>query len=485
MKDYIESLQQLSKSQLLLLLARQRRQETERIAVVGMACRFPGGIDGPRQYWEVLSAGRSVLAERGGIPKDSTGRPRWNVSAPDLAPLAGLLAQGAYLDAVDLFDAERFGIPDEEARYMDPQQRLLLTCAAEALEDTAPFDRAEARVGVFAGVSTVEYSFAALRNGLGAEGLSPYMGTGGALSATAARVATGLRLNGPVLTVDTACSSALTAVHLAVSALRRGECDVAVTGACHLTLAPFTAGVFERAGMLSPTGRSRPFDSEADGHVRGEGCGVLVLKRERDAQAAGDRPYALIKGSSLYQHGDRPAMAAVSSVAQRRVMAQALRDAAVDPHQVQYLEAQANGSKLGGVIEAEAIAETYRRATSDAPPLYLGSAKANLGYLETASGAAGLIKTALALRNRVIPPQPGIDTPDPAVPWDRTGLRLPRTAVPWPEADSPMAAVSSFGFTGTHGHVLMEGVADPEPRTAPRGTAGQGRRYWPDDNIWS
>jgi acyl transferase domain-containing protein len=198
---------------------------------------------------------------------------------------------------------------------------------------------------------------------------------------------------------------------------------------------------------------------------------VLVLKRERDAQAAGDRPYALIKGSSLYQHGDRPAMAAVSSVAQRRVMAQALRDAAVDPHQVQYLEAQANGSKLGGVIEAEAIAETYRRATSDAPPLYLGSAKANLGYLETASGAAGLIKTALALRNRVIPPQPGIDTPDPAVPW--------------PETDSPMAAVSSFGFTGTHAHVLMEGVADPEPRTAPRGTAGQGRRYWPDDNIWS
>ncbi|MFJ4518181.1 polyketide synthase [Streptomyces sp. NPDC088816] len=484
MKDYIESLQGLSKSQLVLLLARQHRQETERIAVVGMACRFPGGIDGPQQYWDALRTGRSVLAEAGGIPKDSTGRPRWNVSAPDLAPLAGLLAQGAYLDAVDLFDAERFGIPDEEARHMDPQQRLLLACAAEALEDAAPFDPGEARVGVFAGVSTVEYGFAALRNGLGAEGLSPYMGTGGALSATAARVATGLGLNGPVLTVDTACSSALTATHLASSALRRGECDVAVVGACHLMLAPFTAGVFEQAGMLSPTGRSRPFDSEADGHVRGEGCGVLVLKRERDARAAGDRPYALIKGSGVYQHGDRPTMAAVSSVAQRRVMAQALRDAAVDPHQVQYIEAQANGSKLGGVIEAEAIAETYRRAASDAPPLYLGSAKANLGYLETASGAAGLIKAALALRNRVIPPQPGIDTPDPAVPWDRTGLRLPRAAVPWPEAESPMAAVSSFGFTGTNAHVLMQGGEDLEPRPVPHSTAGQGRRHWPDDNIW-
>ncbi|WEH36341.1 polyketide synthase [Streptomyces sp. AM 4-1-1] len=483
MKEYIESLQQLSKSQLVLALARQRLRETERIAVVGMACRFPGRIDTPEEYWDALARGRSVLTEPRGIPTDSAGRPRWNVSAPDLAPLAGLLGQGAYLDSVDLFDAERFGIPDEEADHMDPQQRLLLTCAAEALDEAGPFDRS-ARVGVFAGVSTVEYTFACLRNGLGVDGLSPYMGTGGALSATAARVATGLHLNGPVLTVDTACSSALVAAHLAVSALRRGDCDMAVIGACHLMLAPFTTGVFDRAGMLSPTGRSRPFDAAADGHVRGEGCGVLVLKRERDAKADGDLPYAFIRASDIHQQGDRPSMAAVSAVAQRRVMSQALAESGLDPHQVHYIEAQANGSQLGGVIEAETIAEVYRRTDPGAPPLHLGSAKANLGYLETASGAAGLIKVALALSHRTVPPQPGVDRPDPAVPWERLSLTMPRAALPWPAEGPPTAAVSAFGFTGTNAHVLMQGADTPQPRPAPRRTVTKGRAHWPAENIW-
>ncbi|MFE6775885.1 polyketide synthase [Streptomyces sp. NPDC057702] len=480
MKEYIASLQQLTKAQLVLALARQRLRETEGIAVVGLACRFPGRIDTPERYWQALLAGRG-LEERREIPTDSTGRPRWNVRAPDLAPLARVLRQGAYLTDIDLFDAERFGIPDEEADHMDPQQRLLLTCAAQALEETTPPDRS-ARVAVFAGVSTVEYGFARLRNGLDVAGLSPYMGTGGALSASAARVATGLGLNGPVLTVDTACSSALVAVHLAAASLRSGECDMALVGACHLLLAPFTTGVFERAGMLSPTGRSRPFDAAADGHVRGEGCGVLVLKRERDATADGDRPYALITASGVHQQGARPSLAAGSAASQRHVMAQTLASAELDPRRVQYVEAQANGSRLGGVSEAESIADVYRPAGQQAPPLYIGSAKANLGYLETASGAAGLIKVALALRHRTIPPQPGVDQPDPAIPWHR--LRLPRTALPWPEAEPPTAAVSSFGFTGTNAHVLMRAVSDPGPWPTPRRVTTRGRAHWPADHRW-
>ncbi|MEC4571638.1 polyketide synthase [Streptomyces virginiae] len=483
MKEYIESLSGLSHKQLVLMLARQRLRESEGIAVTGLACRLPGGLDSPRQYWEALRDGR-VVAGGGGIPVDSTGRPRWNVAAPDLAHLAGLLGQGSYLADIDLFDAERFGIGEEEAAFMDPQQRLLLTVAAEALQDAGAAPGTDARVGVFAGVSTVEYNYACLRNGVGPEGLSPYMGTGGALSATAARVATGLRLGGPVLTVDTACSSALTALHLASHALRARECDLAVVGACHLLLAPFTTAVFAQAGMVSPTGRSRPFDAAADGHVRGEGCGVLVLKRQSDARADGDVPYAVVRGSGIHQHGDRPAMAAASALGQRRVIADTLRSAGIDPHAVHYVEAQANGSKLGGVIEAETLAGVYGRDTADAPELLVGSAKGTLGYLETASGAAGLIKAVLALNHRTVPVQPGFDVPDPAIPWQRMALRVPTASQAWPDAPRRLAGVSAFGFTGTNAHVLMEGVDGP-PRQAPGPAPVRGRRYWPEGNQWT
>lgn len=485
MKDYIESLESLSKKQLVLMLARQRLEESHGIAVVGISCRLPGSIDDAETFWQALLKGRVIVEEGLGVPTDSMGRPRWNLAAPDLAPLADLLARGAYLSDVDLFDAERFGVSSEEATYMDPQQRVLLTCAAQALADAGLSDPARLRVGVFAGVSIVEYNFAGLRNGVNVEDLSPYMGTGSALSATAARVAVGLRLNGPVLTVDTACSSALTAVHLATMSLRRRECDVAIVGACHLLLSPFTTAVFARAGMLSPTGRSRPFAADADGHVRGEGCGVLVLKRYQDARADGDRPYALIRGSAVYQHGDRSVMSVSSAVGQKRVMEQALRDVDVDPHHVQYVEAQANGARLAGVIELETLAEVYGRFDPESPPLYVGSCKANLGYLETASGAASFIKTALALHHREIPPQPGHDELDPAIPWDRVSVQVPREATPWPDTQRRMAAVSSFGFTGTNAHVLLEAIPDPAPRDSRPRDAPAGKHYWPASNVWS
>jgi acyl transferase domain-containing protein len=485
MKDYLDSLEALSKKQLILMLARQRLKETQVTAVVGLGCRFPGGLDDPASFWDALLRGRVVADEAGGVPHDSTGRPRWNVQALDIAPLADVLSKAAYLRDVDLFDADRFGIAHDEAIHMDPQQRLLLTTAAEALEDAGLTERQHLRVGVFTGVSTVEYNFAALRNGLAAGRLSPYMGPGGALSGTAARVAVGLGLNGPAMTVDTACSSALVALHLANAALERQECDVAVVGACHLLLSPFTAGVFDKAGMLSPTGRSRPFTAGADGYIRGEGCGVLVLKRLRDAQADGDHTYALVRGSAVYQHGDRAHISTVPSMGQTRVIEQALTRAGVQPHEVQFVEAQANGSKIGGVIEAESLAAAYDRQSPDAPPLFVGSCKANLGYLETASGAASLIKAVMALRSGVIPGQPDFDRADPDIAWHRTSLRVPREATPWPASPRRLAGVSAFGFTGTNAHVLLEAAGDASPRAAVPSTKTTGSSYWSEGNVWS
>ena len=479
MREHIEFLETLSREQLLLMAARQHAEQNQGIAVVGLACRFPGGINDPAAFWTALRDERAVPAE----PREAPSR--WNTAAEDLRPYAGLLALGVHIEGVDLFEPERYGLTDAEARHMDPQQRLLLTCADQALTDAGAADLAGARVGVYAGVSTLEYHYAHLRNGVRPGDLSPYMGTGAAMSATAARVATGLRLNGPVLTVDTACSSALTAVHLAVPALRRGECDLAVVGACHLQLAPFTSAVFDLAGMLSPTGRSRPFAADADGHVRGEGCGVLVLKRLKDVRAGEPRPYAVIRGTSLWQQGDRSSMTAVPAAAQRRVMVDALRAAGVEPFDVRFVEAQANGSKLGGVLEAESTAAAYGRDRPGAPPLYLGSGKANLGYLETASGAASLIKVALALSHGELPAQPGFDQPDPDIAWDRLSLDVPRKLMPWPESARRVAGVSSFGFTGTNAHVLMEAVAGAPPRSGTPSGPLTGRRLWPDTHVWS
>ncbi|MEU6084083.1 polyketide synthase [Streptomyces sp. NPDC047108] len=473
MTSYIDYLDSLSKKQLMVMLARRRQEETQGVAVVGMGCRLPGGIDGPRALWAALREGRVVPTDGPGVPADSLGRPRWNVDAPDLAPLAGRLRQGAYLEDIDLFDAEFFGIPDQEALHMDPQQRLLLEAAVQALAD-ANLSRARLggrSVGVFAGAGPVEYPYAWLRGGLPEGELSGHMSTGSSPSAFSGRIALALRVNGPAITVDTASSSMLTAVHLAVQSLRRRECDVALVGAANVLMSPFSTGILDRAGMLSPSGRSRPFTRHADGHVRGEGCGVVVLKRYADAVADGDVPYAVVRGSAVHQQGDRPSMSVASARGQKTVVELALRNAGVEPESVSYVEAQANGSKLGGVIEAESLAEAYARDSPTAPPLHVGSCKANLGYLETASGAPGLMKTALALAHGELPPQPGEDEPDPDIPWERTALRLAAKPMPWPSGAGPRrAGVSGFGFGGTNAHVVLEGAPErPEDDPASPG----------------
>lgn len=469
MASYIDYLATLSQKQLMVMLARQRHEETQPIAIVGMSCRFPAGIDDPRAFWNLLHEGGVVptRSERG--PVDSKGRPRWNLDAPDLAPLAPLLRTGSYLRDVDLFDADYFGISEEEALHMDPQQRLLLEAAVQALAD-ANLPRASLRgqrAGIFVGTSPVEYPYAWLRNGLPEGALSPFMGTGSTPSAASGRLGLMLGVNGPAMNVDCASSSVLVALHLATMSLRRRECDLAIIGACNLLLSPFATAILARTGMISKSGRSRPFGAEADGHVRGEGCGIFVLKRQQDALADGDLPYAVVRGSAMYQNGDRLGLAVSSSSGQKAVIELALRAASVEPLEVQYVEAQANGSRLGAAVEAEAMAQAYGRPAAAGTPLYVGSCKANLGYLETASGAPGLMKAVLAVAHAEIPPQPGVDQLDPSVDWDRLALRFATAPTRWPTAERRLAGVSAFGFTGTNAHVVIESVAEraaaPEP----------------------
>lgn len=464
--SYIDYLETLSKKQLMVMLARQRQEETQGIAVIGLGCRFPGGIDGPESFWHALRKGRVVPMATNGSPTDAQGHPRWNLDAPDLAPMADLLRSGAYLDAVDVFDAEYFGVSEEEATQMDPQQRLVLDVALEALAD-ANLPRAALRgrrLGIFIGASSVEYPLAAFRNKLPIEKISPFMATGIAASAISGRLGLTLSVNGPAMTIDTASSSALTALHLASLSLRRRECDAALVGACHLLLSPYSTAILAKAGMLSPSGRSRPFAGDADGHVRAEGCGILVLKRQQDAIADGDLVYALVRGSAVHQHGDRLGLSVAPAVAQKAVIELALRAAGIDPLDVHYVEAQANGSRLGGVIEAEAVAAAYGRRSATAPPLYLGSCKANLGYLETASGAPGLIKAVLAVAHGEIPPHVGADSIDPAVSQNGAALRFAKEPVPWPSAGRRLAGVSALGFTGANAHVVLESASNGDEK---------------------
>jgi 3-oxoacyl-[acyl-carrier-protein] synthase II len=471
--SYIDYLESLSKKQLMVMLARQRHEDTQALAIVGMGCRYPAGIDDPRSFWALLREGRVAPTTSEGGPTDSLGRARWNLAAPDLAPIAELLRAGSYLRDIDVFDAEYFGLSDAEALHMDPQQRLLLEVTVQALAD-ANLTRAGLRgqrVGIFVGTGPVEYPFAWLRNRLAARELSPFMGTGSTPSAAPGRIGLMLGVNGPALHVDTASSSMLSALHLAGVSLRRRECDLAIVGACNLVLSPFSTAVLAMAGMLSRSGLCRPFAEDADGHVRAEGCGVLVLKRHQDAMAERDLAYALVRGSAVSQHGDRLGLSVASTSGQKAVIELALRAAGIGPLDVQYVEAQANGSRLGGVVEAEALAATYGRQAPDAAPLYVGSCKANLGYLEIASGAPGLMKAALALAHGEIPPHVGADDLDRSVAWSRMALRFARAPTAWPSPGRRTAGVSAFGLTGTNAHVIMESVPDRvEPEPAPDGS---------------
>jgi acyl transferase domain-containing protein len=483
LKDYIESIRGLSDKKLMLMLARKHMAETASIGVLGMGCSFPGA-NSPGELWRALNAGEIHTREYPNGPPGFRDRPRWH---PNQYTQSGSAIHGGFLHDIARFNPQHYGIDPEEATFLDPQQRLLLSCTMDALAhaNLTPDALQGERVGIFVGISTSEFLYAALHGGLDESKLSPYMGTGTALSATAGRIAMALGCRGPTISVDTACSSALTSVHLAVQSLRRGECDWAIVGASHLLLSPLTFIVFDQAGMLSQSGQCRPFDIGADGHVRSEGCGVALLRRARDAAEADQPLWGLIQASALHQDGQRPGMSVASRRSQYDVIRKALNQSGWAVDDVQYIEAQANGSQIGGQIEIEALADAYARNRTDAIPLYVGSAKANLGYMETASGMASLFKTLYALSHGVIPPQTNLSQLDPNIPWHRTSIKISREVRPWPGKGPRRAGISGFGFTGTNLHLLLEAVdQDQPPDFAPDRTVDETSDFWPTGNYW-
>ncbi|NMD58598.1 type I polyketide synthase, partial [Tsukamurella columbiensis] len=439
----------------------------EPIAVVGLSCRYAGGADDPDRLWELLTEGRTGIRE---VPAE-----RWAPWDDGSAEVGAVLARttrwGGFLDDVAGFDAEFFGIGAREAAAMDPQQRLLLEVAHEALERAgiAPEALRRSRTGVFVGACVGEYGHLASSD---LTTVDAWSNTGGALSIIANRLSYLLDLRGPSLTVDTACSSSLVAVHLAAQSLRLGESDTALVGGVNLLLSPGVFQGFDASGALSPSGVCRAFDAAADGFVRGEGCGVVVLKRLTDAQRDGDDVLAVIRGSAVNQDGLSNGLFAPNPAAQMAVLRSAYSGAGVPPRDVDYVEAHGTGTPLGDPIEARALGSVLGRGRRADAPLLIGSVKGNLGHLEGGAGLAGLIKTVLAMRHGMLPATPHYTEPNPHIPFDQLRLSVVHENRPWPQTDRPRrAGVSSFGFGGTNAHVVLEG-APPVPAPKPSSEAG-------------
>ena len=442
-----------------------REQAGERVAIVGMACRFPGGED-VRGFWEMLRSGGFAVTR---------GRPDGLMVAgeeEDEAPW------GAYVPDLDRFDAEFFGIAPVEAELMDPQQRLLLETSWEALED-AGFDPGRlrgSRTGVYAGIMNRDYErLAPLAGAEGGRGA--YLATGMGNAAAVGRVSFVLGLMGPAIAVDTACSSALVAIHQAAVAIRQGEADLALAGGVNVILSAALSNLALTAGMLSPRGRCSTFDAAADGYVRGEGCGMVVLKRLSEAERDGDRILGVLLGSAVNQDGASAGFTVPNGPAQETVIREALERAGVPASSVDYLEAHGTGTELGDPIEVQAAAAVYGESREAERPLLLGSVKTNVGHLESAAGVAGVVKALLAMRHDLIPPHLHFERPNPRIPWDDLPVRVTSEETPWPEAaERPRrAAVSSFGYSGTNAHLILEEYAEEDRQSSRWGPSGRHR----------
>jgi acyl transferase domain-containing protein/NADPH:quinone reductase-like Zn-dependent oxidoreductase/acyl carrier protein len=428
------------------------RAAHEPIAIVGMSCRFPGGANSPDAYWELLRDGRDVVSE---YPADR--RAKAEAAGIDLGMFGDATWYGGFIDQIDQFDAPFFGISPREAATMDPQQRMALELSWEALERAgiAPDSLNGSATGVFLGITTNEYVQLAKLGGPTA--LDVYSATGGALNAAAGRVAYTLGLQGPCLAIDTACSSSLVALHQACQSLRLGESNLALAGGVNLVLLPEAFVCFERWGMMAPDGRCKTFDTAADGFVRGEGCGILVLKRLSDALADGDPVLATIRGSAVNQDGRSSGLTVPNGLAQQAVIRQALTAAEIEPADVQYFEAHGTGTTLGDPIEVEAMGAVLGQGRRSDQPLLMGSVKTNLGHLESASGIAGVIKVVLSMQHHAIPAHLHFHEPNPQIPWPNFPITIPTTLTEWPaHAGRHVAGVSGFGFSGTNAHVVLE-----------------------------
>ena len=424
------------------------RNEEDGIAVIGMACRFPGAPD-IEAFWDLLESGKNTVSDG----RSDSGP--WKGVMGDPAAEDHILRRGSFLEGLDQFDAKFFKIRPIEARVMDPRQRILLETSWQALEDATidPDSLRASRTGIYVGMGASEY------RDLIAESGKQYNYLGTSASAAIGRISFLLGLMGPAVAVDMTCASSLAAIHQATSGLRYGEVDLALAGGVQVALSPAITRFMAEYGMLSLNGNCRTFDASADGFVRGEGCGIVLLKRLRDAVSDGDRVWGVIRGSAVNQNGASAALTVPNGKAQERVLKDALTQSGIPPSEVDFLEVHATGSQLGDPIEVNSTATIYGRDREADHPLLLGTVKTNIGHLESAAGVAGLIKVLLAMQRGVIPKHLHFESPNPYVDWSQLPVQVTSEKMDWPSRMDrpPRAGISAFAISGANAHVVVEG----------------------------